>query len=47
MKLDHFPTLILIGRPASGKSEIIDHLQKIIADMEFDVKVYHRDITKE
>lgn len=26
---------------------VIDHLQKIIADMEFDLKVYHRDITKE
>jgi hypothetical protein len=26
--LDHFPLLILIGRPASGKSEIIDYLEK-------------------
>ncbi len=26
---------------------VIDHLQKIIADREFDLKVYHRDITKE
>ena len=24
--MDHFPILILIGRPASGKSEIIDYL---------------------
>jgi len=26
---------------------VTEHLQKIIADMEFDLKVYHRDITKE
>jgi len=39
MKLDHFPTLILIGRPASGKSEIIDHLQK--TSLEKRLRKYH------
>ena len=28
-ELDILPVLILIGRPASGKSEIIDYLQKL------------------
>ena len=28
MTTEHFPVLILIGRPASGKSEIIDYLQR-------------------
>jgi hypothetical protein len=29
--LPHFPILILIGRPAAGKSEVIDYLKKMPA----------------
>ena len=37
--MDHFPILILIGRPASGKSEIIDYLVK--ADPGERLRRYH------
>ena len=29
--MDHFPLLIITGRPAAGKSEVIDYLKKISA----------------
>jgi predicted ATPase len=30
MKLDTFPIVILIGRPAAGKSEVIDYLKQLL-----------------
>ncbi len=33
MNREHFPLIILIGRPASGKSEIIDYLSKTPPEM--------------
>ncbi len=32
MKLDTFPVVILIGRPAAGKSEVIDYLKQLSDD---------------
>jgi len=32
MKPNHFPVIILLGRPAAGKSEVIDYFKNISAD---------------